>query len=299
LQKAIDEALAAAEREPSIQERAFIMRAAIDRVRDELGGKTTATAGKDKTTLWERLGGEKNVRKVVEDFMALEHADPKVDFFRGGKRKMTEEQLAELKQKLVEFISQAAGGPLKYAGKSMKEAHKGMAITEAQFDALVVDLKTALDKNGVKPADRDAVLEAVATMRRDIVEEKTGPKKDEEKKEPAKKEQEPKKGGGKPATAAAEIEGQITYDGKAVESGSIKLVPVKGEAAKPIESEIKNGGYHLTNVPPGEYTAVIASPPGKQKAKDAVPAQYGSEKTSPLRVSVNAGKNAFDIQLAK
>jgi hemoglobin len=185
LQKVIDDAMTKATRAPSSADAAFDLRAAIDRIREETGGKPKVAA---KATLWDRLGGEKNVRKVVEDFIELEHTDPKVDFFRGGKHKLTDKQLADLKQKIVEFVSQATGGPLKYTGQSMKEAHKGMAITDAQFDALVADLKIVLDKNGAKPEDRDAVLAAVGGTRKDIVEEKKEPAKKEDKKEDRKKE---------------------------------------------------------------------------------------------------------------
>jgi hemoglobin len=184
LQKAIDDAFAAAAREQSIPERAFILRGVLDRIREDTG------------TLWQRLGGEKNVRKIVDDFMALEHTDPKVDFFRGGKNKMTDKQLDELKQKLVEFISQASGGLLKYTGKSMKEANKGMGITADQFSAMADDLKQALDKNGVKTADRDAVLAAIGGLSKEIIEGSKEPAKKEAKPEETKKspkKEEPKK----------------------------------------------------------------------------------------------------------
>ena len=46
------------------------------------------------------------------------------------------------------------GGPCKYKGKSMKDAHKGMGISSADFGALVGDLVAALDKAGVKTADK-------------------------------------------------------------------------------------------------------------------------------------------------
>src|SRR5262245_45073120 len=89
LQKVIDDAFAIAAREQSIAERAFILRAALDRIRDETGGKPAA-GKKDvakKGSLWDRLGGEKNVRKVVDDFVGLASTDPKVDFFRAGNSK--------------------------------------------------------------------------------------------------------------------------------------------------------------------------------------------------------------------
>jgi hemoglobin len=294
LQKVIDDAFAAAAREQSIPERAFILRGALDRVREETG------------TLWQRLGGEKNVRKIVDDFMALEHTDPKVDFFRGGKVKLTEKQLDELKQKIVELISQVSGGPLKYSGRSMKDAHKGMAITNAQFDALVADLKQAIDKNNVKAADRDAVLAAVEGTRKDTVEDKKddgkkvdmpAPKREEKPKQKKEEEPTPKKDDGK-KPAGAEVSGKITYNGKPVAGGTITFVPVEGKSSKPITADVnEDGSYSVKKPPLGDYIVTIAPPAGKEKAKDAVPAQYRDQKTSSLKVNFKEGRNKHDIEL--
>src|SRR5207244_8827494 len=122
------------------------------------------------TTRWDRLGGEAKVQKVVDDFVALAAKDAKVNFDRSGKFKLDAAAIDQLKKHLVAFVSQATGGPLKYTGKSMKEAHKGMGITNAEFDAAAADLKKALEKNGAKPADIQAVLQAVEGTRTAIVE---------------------------------------------------------------------------------------------------------------------------------
>lgn len=52
----------------------------------------------------------------------------------------------------------------------MKEAHKGMGITDAEFDVIVVHLRAALVKNGVKTDDVAFVVATVRSARRDIVE---------------------------------------------------------------------------------------------------------------------------------
>jgi hemoglobin len=166
LQKAIETGLATARANPQVQNRAFDLRAVIDRIRDETNPNPKATTA----SLWDRLGGEANVKKVVDDFVAAAATDPKVDFFRKGKFKDTD--VPTLKRLLVEFVSAAAGGPLKYSGRTMKESHKGMGITDAEFDALAGHLKAALEKNGAKPADVTAVLTAVGGTRKDIVEAK-------------------------------------------------------------------------------------------------------------------------------
>lgn len=177
LQQAIDAGLADALKRASPGERAFVLRGVIDKIRAE----TNPDGAKPPTavTLWDRLGGEKGVAKVVDDFVALAASDAKVNLFRDGKHKPTAEQTADLKKKLVEMISEASGGPLKYTGKSMKEVHKGMGITDAEFDALAADLKKALEDNKAQPDDVAAVLKAIDATRKDIVE----PKKPDEKKE--------------------------------------------------------------------------------------------------------------------
>jgi hemoglobin len=164
LQQAIQRGLSDAGKKARTADRAFVLRAVIDRVREELAAPVVGT-------LWDRLGGEKAVTRVVDDFVVLAAKNPKVDFTRGGRFSLDAEGVAVLKRHLVAFLSAATGGPLKYTGRSMKAAHKGMAITDAEFNALAGDLQTALRQNGVA-ADVNAILQAVGTTRGDIVETK-------------------------------------------------------------------------------------------------------------------------------
>lgn len=169
LQADISAALAAAERTPTMDRRAFVLREIIDKLRTETNPTPKPAT---TTTLWERLGGEANVKKVIDDFVAAGATDTKVDFFRGGKYKIDAAGVANLKKQLVDLVSQVSGGPYKYTGKSMKEIHLGMGITDAQFNALAAHLKTALEKNGAKSADVAAVMTVIGGTRKDIVEDK-------------------------------------------------------------------------------------------------------------------------------
>jgi hemoglobin len=169
LQKAIDQGLAAAAANPNVTRKAFDLRTVIDRVRADVNPTPKPPVAK---TLWDRLGGEANVKKVVDDFVKAAATDPKVDFFRGGKYSLDAAGVAHFKKMLVEQISSVTGGPYKYTGKSMKEVHKGMMITSAQFDAAAADLKTALEKNGAKPDDVKTVMAVVGSTKKDIVEDK-------------------------------------------------------------------------------------------------------------------------------
>lgn len=117
-------------------------------------------------TLWERLGGQEGVEKIAGDFLDLALQDKRVNFTRGGQYKIDDARRADLKQKLVELASMASEGPLRYSGKSMLEAHKGMHITSAEYDACMEAMREALRKNGVKPEDAAQILTAVETIRK-------------------------------------------------------------------------------------------------------------------------------------
>jgi hemoglobin len=192
LQKSVETALGDADRSPDVRRRAWVLRRSLDQVRAELGGKSPAVVEVGNKTLWQRLGGEAGVKKVIDEYFAVLVEDPKVNLTRDGKIKLDDEALAHAKKMFVEWVSQQTGGPLKYTGKSMKEAHKGLGITDAEFDASVNDLVEVLKKNEVKPADIDTVKAAVEKTRKDIVEVKDEEKKKDEDKKPVDEEKKPK-----------------------------------------------------------------------------------------------------------
>ena len=133
------------------------------------GGKSKGagtTEPKPEASLYTRLGEKPAITTVVDAFVANVASDPRINaFFTGA----DDQELARFKGVLVDQICEATGGPCKYTGKSMPEAHKGMNITDAQFDALVEDLAKALDGAGVKEADKNELLTALGGMRGDIV----------------------------------------------------------------------------------------------------------------------------------
>jgi hemoglobin len=170
----ISAGLADAERRQYAYERAQVLRHTLDgllaRAAPARPPRSASQPPASYPSLWQRLGSDGTVRRVVDDFVSLAAADPKVDFTRGGKFRLDDARLAHLKKELIDFISQATGGPYAYTGKSMKAVHQGMAITNSQFDASLADLRTALQRNGAAPADIDQVLRAVEATRGDIVE---------------------------------------------------------------------------------------------------------------------------------
>lgn len=139
-----------------------------------------------KYTLFERLGGEKGVRAISDDFVRRAMADPRVNWQRngvkrggvlgiGGKEEQwnpTGENVAKLAKHLAQFISVASGGPSKYEGRNMVEVHKGMKITNAEFDASIGDMKATLEFLGVGTNEQKELLAIIESTRPQIAEER-------------------------------------------------------------------------------------------------------------------------------
>jgi hemoglobin len=128
------------------------------------GGKVT----KEKS-LYQRLGREKAITAVVDEFVANVAADARINRYFAAAAS-DPKRMAAFKTNLVNQICEASGGPCKYTGKSMKEAHKGMGISTADFNALVEDLVKALDKLKVGEKEKNELLAVLGPMKSDIVE---------------------------------------------------------------------------------------------------------------------------------
>ena len=59
-------------------------------------------------------------------------------------------------------------GPCTYTGLNMQQAHQGLGITEADFNALVADLQKAMDKHGIPFTAQNQLLARLAPMHRDV-----------------------------------------------------------------------------------------------------------------------------------
>ncbi|HET7875702.1 MAG TPA: group 1 truncated hemoglobin, partial [Methylomirabilota bacterium] len=117
----------------------------------------------EKKSLYDRLGGKPAIQAVVDDFIGNVAADGRIN------RRFASANIPRLKTMLVEQICDASGGPCKYTGQSMKVAHTGMKITDAEFGALVEDLVKSLDKFKVGTQEKSELLGALGGMKGDIV----------------------------------------------------------------------------------------------------------------------------------
>lgn len=114
-------------------------------------------------TLYDRIGGQPAIQGLVDDFTATLLADKRVN------RAFRKANIANFKSQLSDQLCQAAGGPCTYAGRPMKDVHKGMGITDAQFNAMTDDFQKSMNNRQIAEADQADLLAAIGQMRPDIV----------------------------------------------------------------------------------------------------------------------------------
>ncbi|HEY1557680.1 MAG TPA: hypothetical protein VGF94_22765 [Kofleriaceae bacterium] len=117
----------------------------------------------DKRELYERLGGQRAIVAVVDDFIDRVAADKRINL------RFANTDIPQLKSLLVEFVCMATGGPCHYSGRDMETSHAGMELVDDEFNALVEDLATTLDKFKVPAREKGELLGALGPLEPRIV----------------------------------------------------------------------------------------------------------------------------------
>ncbi len=128
-----------------------------------------ATPQAARPSLYERLGGAYGIAPVVDAFIerllvnATLNANPAISEARARVPK------AGLKFHVTTLVCQVTGGPCKYTGRTMKESHQHLNISQGQWDAMVADFKTTLDAFKVPAQEQQELITIVGSTKSDIV----------------------------------------------------------------------------------------------------------------------------------
>jgi hemoglobin len=123
----------------------------------------TACQQSPQTSLYQRLGGQPGVEKIVDGVLyGIEHDQSIVHHF-------ADTDIPRFRRLLIEQFCELSGGPCKYSGVSMQESHTGFQITQAHFDALVNHLITAMQQHNVPVEAQNELLAILAPMYKDVV----------------------------------------------------------------------------------------------------------------------------------
>ena len=118
-------------------------------------------------TLYDRLGGYDAITAVVNELLSRLMADSQLERFWSNRG---EDGINREKQLLIDYLCSSAGGPMLYVGRDNKTSHKGMGITDSDWDKFIAHLNATLDVFQVPQQERDDLLDFIDSTRADIVE---------------------------------------------------------------------------------------------------------------------------------
>ena len=120
-------------------------------------------------SLYKRLGGYDAIAAVTDDFIGRLATNKDISRFFIG---LSDDSKTKVRQHIVDFLCNKSGGPCAYIGRTMKDAHKGLKITENDWNISAGLLAETFKKFNVPKKETDEVFALVTSLKNDIVEVK-------------------------------------------------------------------------------------------------------------------------------
>ncbi len=124
-------------------------------------------AGQGKDSLYKRLGGYDAIAMVTDDFIGRLATDKQLSKFFVG---LSDDSKKKVRQHVIDQLCQATGGPCIYMGRDMKTSHRGLGISEDDWNVAVKHLVGTLNKFKVPEAEQKELAGALMGLKGDIVE---------------------------------------------------------------------------------------------------------------------------------
>jgi len=114
-------------------------------------------------TLYDDMGGKAGMDRIVDVSVDNYLADPRINEI------FSESNIDRIRMELKDQFCQLAGGPCVYKGHDMVITHKGLHLTNANFNALVEDLQDAMRKCDIPFATQNRFLALLAPYQHQVV----------------------------------------------------------------------------------------------------------------------------------
>ena len=119
-------------------------------------------------SLFERLGGSSGIAALVDDIVAA-HMDNPIISARFRPYLDTPEKLAITKGHLCTFLEAGSGGQKEYLGRTMRDTHRGMNISAAEYVATLDDILSVLRRHSIDEQTQKDVLAIAYSLKDEIV----------------------------------------------------------------------------------------------------------------------------------
>jgi hemoglobin len=119
-------------------------------------------------SLFDRLGGSTGIAAIVDSLVAA-HLENPVIRARFLPYVDTPGRIDAIKGHVCTFLEAGCGGDRAYTGRPMRDAHRGMNISEAEFVAALDDILLVLGKHGIDEATQKDMLAIAYSLKNEIV----------------------------------------------------------------------------------------------------------------------------------
>ncbi|RDX35786.1 group 1 truncated hemoglobin [Kangiella sp. HD9-110m-PIT-SAG07] len=124
-----------------------------------LGACTFHQAGDD---LYQQLGEKEGISHVVDNLIVLIAEDDEL------KSRFVDVDIPLFRKHLIQQLCQVANGPCEYSGGNMTDVHRGLAITDAEFNQLVTHLRLAMSQQNIPYTAQNHLLSKLAPMHSEV-----------------------------------------------------------------------------------------------------------------------------------
>jgi hemoglobin len=113
------------------------------------------------------MGGYDVIAAAIDGMLMRMRVDPQFARFAMGR---SEDSHRRARQFLVDQLCALAGGPCLYTGRDMKGSHKGLGITESDWQATMKYIRDSMTELNVPQREQDEVIALWTNYKGEIVE---------------------------------------------------------------------------------------------------------------------------------
>lgn len=128
-----------------------------------LGASVLPAFAGSGVTLYDRLGGMRQITEIVNATIDRTSSDPRT------RRSFDGISMTPVKESVAQHLCDITGGPCRYEGAPMAKAHTGLSITAEEFDIMDAYLGEELTAHGVSDDDKAELRSLLGPMKPDVV----------------------------------------------------------------------------------------------------------------------------------
>ena len=132
-------------------------------------GTASLAQGKQEKSLYERLGGVYPIASIVDEFFNLIWINDVLNSNPETNASRDTVPMPGLKFHVTNLICQVTGGPCRFTGRTIKEAHAHLNIKEREWQALMADFQRVLNSYEVPQREQNELIAIMVSLKKDIV----------------------------------------------------------------------------------------------------------------------------------